>query len=170
MRDLFRMALIFGVLCSGMYLHYTTVAKPLSKALECTCLSQGNQCFEAKAFDKSFWQTYWGDDVPEIFATVDQMKKEASKADEGEGEDEDEGEGEGVEGSHEIIKLPLEKAPANAAFIHQGVNGNVQPFTTMKVNPSDVEMVPVQHGPGQHKHLLNGRRHRVVRLLNGRTL
>lgn len=174
MRDLFRMALIFGVLCSGMYLHYTTVAKPLSKALECTCLSQGNQCFEAKAFDKNFWQTYWGDDVPEIFATVDQMKKEASKADEGEGEGEDEdegeGEGEGVEGSHEIIKLPLEKAPANAAFIHQGVNGNVQPFTTMKVNPSDVEMVPVQHGQGQHKHLLNGRRHRVVRLLNGRTL
>merc|ERR1719160_351445 len=92
LRDLFGLFMVLALLALGMYMHYIHVAEPLSKALECTCLSQGGQCFEAQAFDKNFWQTYWGDDVPEIFATVDQMKKEASKADEGEGEDEDEGE------------------------------------------------------------------------------
>lgn len=144
LRDLVRISCVIALLCAGMYLHYIHIAKPLSTALECACLSQGDHCFEAKEFDKGFWKTYWDHDVPDIFSSVKKMKDE-----------------------HVVVEDDDSPAPAAANnFIHKG---RTQEVETLKVHPSDVEtphhLVRFQHGYVHHKH-----RHRVVRLLNGRTL
>jgi len=76
LRDFVRFIFIAAMLVGCMYLHYAHIAKPLSRALECTCLSQGDHCFEATEYNKEFWTTYWEHDVPEVFASVKKMKKE----------------------------------------------------------------------------------------------
>jgi hypothetical protein len=140
-RDLFGLFCILACLSLGMYAHYIHIAKPLSTALECTCLSQGDQCFEAQAFNRNFWSKYWAEDVPQIFTNIDELKAEA-------GEDDSE-----VIPDAAPAAAP---APAIANLIHRGRHH----FTTIK---GPEEVVPFQHGHAKHKS-----RHRVTRLLNGR--
>lgn len=158
MRDFFRLALILAVLFTGMYMHYVHIAKPLSRALECACLSQGKQCFEADQYDTNFWKTYWGHDVPEIFASVKKMKKEHGIAD----ADADyiaDADDQGVEALDEPTP-PAGHAAANN-FIAKGLNGKTQQFTTLKVHPQDVETSSVQRR--QSRHTIRD----VPRFLNG---
>jgi len=78
-RDL--MGLIF-VLCIVVFcdwLHQAIIAKPLHTALRCTCLNDGDQCREAHAFDKAFWDKYWGEDVPKIFEDIGKIKADYCK-------------------------------------------------------------------------------------------
>merc|ERR1719238_964373 len=82
LRDLFGLFMVLALIAGGMYVHYIHIAKPLSTALECTCLAQGDECYEAHAYDKAFWTKYWEKDVPQVFATVDQLKKEHGADDE----------------------------------------------------------------------------------------
>lgn len=45
--------------------YYTeALVQPLYTALECSCLSQGETCFEAQRFSASFWDNYWTYEVP----------------------------------------------------------------------------------------------------------
>lgn len=152
LRDLCRIAFIIVLLCACMYLHYIHIAKPMSRALECTCLNQGDQCFEAKKFNKDFWTTYWAHDVPQVFASVEQMKKEHA-----------------VNGDQYEVSL------------HQGLNDETQQFSTLKVLPEEVEAFALHNGPQDDRHkirnhgtpLLKHRRHeahhRVIRLVDGRS-
>jgi hypothetical protein len=147
LRDLCRLAFGIVLLCVCMYLHYIHIAKPLSTALECTCLNQGEQCFEAKEYNKDFWKTYWEYDVPQVFASVEQMQKKHAENDD-----------------------------QSVASIDKGLNDEQQQFAMLKVLPSDVEAFPVHteledghlksrhHGTGLLKH----RHHRVIRLVSGR--
>merc|ERR1740130_786373 len=72
----------FLSLCLIMYilmaLTQIYVDDPLSKALQCACLSQGEHCREAKSFDNSFWNNYWTEDVPDVFSTVEKFKVAAA--------------------------------------------------------------------------------------------
>jgi len=52
----------------------TNVTVPIYNALECTCLSDGSQCFEAQQFDKPWWDNYWMKTVPGVFKEVDTLK------------------------------------------------------------------------------------------------
>merc|ERR1719215_2611374 len=47
---------------------------PISQALECTCLKTGEHCYESKAFGVDFWNQYWSQDVPNVFAEVNQLR------------------------------------------------------------------------------------------------
>lgn len=139
-RDLIKLACILTLLFGGMYLHYIHIAKPLSTALECTCLSQGDHCFEASAFNKDFWKTYWDHDVPEIFASVKKLKMQAA-------DDKD------VSGA-----FKMDASGSN--FIGTGVpelHDSHHRFATLKVHPYDVDVAQKPHE----------RQHRVTRLLNG---
>jgi len=143
-RDLFGLCLLLTCLTLGMYAHYIHIAKPLSTALECTCLNQGDQCFEAGEFNKDFWAKYWADDVPRMFADVSDLK-DATRED-----------------TLEVIPdTAAAAAPVSAAtnFIHKGLHARSHRFTTLK---GFDEVVPFQHGHAKHKS-----RHRVTRLLNG---
>jgi len=142
-RDLMGLGCLVACLTLGMYVHYIHIAHPLSTALECTCLNQGDQCFEAGEFNKDFWAKYWRDDVPRIFADVENLK---------EATDED---------TPEVIPDAPAAAPAPAAanFIHKGLHARSHHFTTFK-DPDEV--VPFHHGHTNHES-----RHRVTRLLNG---
>jgi len=74
-RDIFGLSCVIAIVGGGMYMHYIHIAKPLSTALECTCLSQGDRCFEAQTFDTNFWGNYWAEDVPQVFTSVERMKR-----------------------------------------------------------------------------------------------
>jgi hypothetical protein len=149
-RDLFGLGCVVTILCVGMYLHYIHIAKPLSTALECTCLSQGDHCFEAQAFDVNFWEKYWAHDVPHVFAHVKKMKKEHEDGD-------DSDEGDEVVPEKEKADAPEENPVAN--FIRKGLHGQTHHF---KGNEKESETaIPFQHGHTHHKS-----RHRVTRLLN----
>jgi len=145
-RDLMHLVIILAVLIGGMYLHYIHIARPLSTALECTCLTRGDKCYEAQAFDKSFWEGYWANTVPEVFASVEHMKKEH----------EDDDDDSDVSDVTEDAPAPA-PAAAPTNFIHKGLHGKAHHFTTLK-GPG---VIPFQHGHAHHKS-----RHRVTRLLN----
>merc|ERR1719389_575626 len=54
---------------------YTTgTVYPLYDALECACLSKGENCRETHRFSYDFWYKYWKTDVPAVFAAVDKLK------------------------------------------------------------------------------------------------
>jgi hypothetical protein len=53
---------------------------PVHTALECTCLSQGDTCFEAQKYNFDFWQEYWLHKIPDVFKQVDSLKAEALSA------------------------------------------------------------------------------------------
>jgi len=146
-RDVCGLLTLAVILIGGMYLHYIHIAKPLSLALECTCLSQGGHCFEAQAFDQSFWEKYWADDVPAIFANVDQMKKEHKAKDDDDDDDSD-----------VVVEPDPAPAPAPATnFIHKGRHSRAHRVTTL----NGAGVVPFEHGHTRHKHP-----HTVTRLVN----
>merc|ERR1719313_3171327 len=62
------------VVVAVMYTFYTDISVPVSEALECTCLSRGDRCFEAEQFSTEFWRKYWLKDVPRIIKEVNAMK------------------------------------------------------------------------------------------------
>lgn len=57
-----------------MWWNLENVTLPIYNALECTCLSSGDQCFEAKEFDKPWWDNYWFKIIPGVFSEVDALK------------------------------------------------------------------------------------------------
>jgi len=63
-------ATVIGIMC----VNDVVIVRPLSKALECACLSQGESCYEAQRFSYDFWRKYWKQDVPGVFADLDRMK------------------------------------------------------------------------------------------------
>lgn len=143
LRDLCRIVCIMALLGVGMYLHYVHIAKPVSLALECTCLSKGAHCFEANEFDQDFWKMYWEHDVPEVFATVSRMKKDHKAND------------------SEVSDVDVDAPPATN-FIHKGLHSKAHAPTTLTVHASDLEVVPLQSRHAHHES-----HHRVTRLLNG---
>jgi len=74
LRDLFG----FGCLCLVVFLvaqvYLYAVGLPMSQAMECACLSSGQHCREAQAFDHHFWDRYWTQDLPDAFSTIEKLK------------------------------------------------------------------------------------------------
>jgi len=53
-----------------MWLLNTMVFVPVGDALDCACLSTGESCHEYHAFSNEFWDKYWLEDVPGVYADV----------------------------------------------------------------------------------------------------
>jgi len=73
-KDTIGVILLLIVIGGVMLSHYYYVGHPLSKALECACLSQGDQCHEADAFSNDFWDKYWLSDVPRVLQEIQALK------------------------------------------------------------------------------------------------
>jgi len=73
-KDTIGMVLLLLVVAGVMSSHYYYVGQPLSKALECACLSQGDSCHEAEAFSNDFWDKYWLSDVPRVLQEIQALK------------------------------------------------------------------------------------------------
>lgn len=78
LKDILGFACLLGFLVGFMYLHHIYTVHPLSQALECTCLSQGDHCFEAQRYSPAFWEKYWGTDIPAVYSEVAKMKAGSS--------------------------------------------------------------------------------------------
>lgn len=64
------MALVYALMTWNL----NNVTLPIYNALQCTCLSTGEQCFEAQHFNKPWWDDYWMKTVPGVFKEVDTLK------------------------------------------------------------------------------------------------
>lgn len=78
--DVIQLVACLLVIWVVMVIYYSGTIQPLYDALQCTCLSQGDNCFETERFSKEFWDQYWSKDVPAVFAAVDKMKSEGADA------------------------------------------------------------------------------------------
>jgi hypothetical protein len=74
--DMFCVAFLMLVCYGVMTWQMNHVVLPVHNALQCTCLSQGSQCFEANHFTEQWWSTYWKDTVPGVFKEVDVIKSQ----------------------------------------------------------------------------------------------
>jgi hypothetical protein len=69
--------IIMLIITIGFLMYYTAnIVHPLYNALQCTCLSQGDHCQEAHTFSKSFWDQYWGQEVPSSIEEIKSLKVE----------------------------------------------------------------------------------------------
>lgn len=80
-KDLLVLALFVLATISVMTVNHVAVVEPLTKSLQCACLSDGPQCFEAQQFSKQFWDNYWTKDVPQVFEDLDKLKGTVSFGD-----------------------------------------------------------------------------------------
>jgi len=72
--DMIWLALVI-ILAFVFISHYTTtVVSPLLDALNCACRSDGDKCYEAHRFSKSFWDQYWLHDVPDTLTQINRLK------------------------------------------------------------------------------------------------
>eukprot|EP00418_Pyrodinium_bahamense_P033994 CAMPEP_0179135400 /NCGR_PEP_ID=MMETSP0796-20121207/64468_1 /TAXON_ID=73915 /ORGANISM="Pyrodinium bahamense, Strain pbaha01" /LENGTH=551 /DNA_ID=CAMNT_0020834425 /DNA_START=60 /DNA_END=1712 /DNA_ORIENTATION=- len=78
LKDLLWFSVLAAALVLGMYLYKVLVTDPMTTALKCACLSQGETCREAQLFDKAFWEKYWSQDIPAVFRAVDEMRQTGS--------------------------------------------------------------------------------------------
>jgi len=74
LKDFIGGILLLTVVACIMLSHYSYVGQPLSQALECACVNQGEHCHEAHAFSNAFWDKYWLHDVPAVFEEVRLLK------------------------------------------------------------------------------------------------
>jgi hypothetical protein len=74
LKDLMYFVAIIIICITCMVVYKYKVTDPASTALTCACLGKGENCLEAQKFDKDFWTDYWSDDLPNVFATVNDMK------------------------------------------------------------------------------------------------
>mmetsp|Transcript_38988 Transcript_38988/g.74762 ORF Transcript_38988/g.74762 Transcript_38988/m.74762 type:complete len:657 (-) Transcript_38988:49-2019(-) len=74
LKDAIGAILLLLVIAGVMLVHFYFVGKPLAKALECACLSQGDSCHEADAFSNDFWDKYWLSDVPRVLQEIQALK------------------------------------------------------------------------------------------------
>jgi len=74
LKDFVGAFLLLTVVACIMFSHYFNVGRPLSQALECACVNQGEHCHEAHAFSNAFWDKYWLYDVPAVFEEVRLLK------------------------------------------------------------------------------------------------
>merc|ERR1719410_3344278 len=74
LKDFIGALLLLIVVAIVMGFHFYNVGQPLSRALECACVSQGEHCLEAHKFSNAFWDKYWLHDVPGVFADVKALK------------------------------------------------------------------------------------------------
>jgi len=76
LKDLLLFVMLVSALFLIMSMHFVFVGHPLSNALECACLSQGDKCHEAKAFNTDFWDDYWNSVVPRVIGEINALKAE----------------------------------------------------------------------------------------------
>lgn len=79
-RDMWVFLTIGAITALLMFAHYQTIAAPLYDALECACMTNGNQCVETTRFSNENWDNYWSTSVPAILAEIDGLHKAADKA------------------------------------------------------------------------------------------
>lgn len=72
--DIVCMVCLWGLVYLVMHWNLNSVTLPIYKALECTCLSSGDECFEAQHFNKPWWDNYWMKIIPNVFKEVDALK------------------------------------------------------------------------------------------------
>jgi hypothetical protein len=65
------------VIALGIAIVYTYCKielNPLLDSLECLCLAQGEHCYSAQKYSKSWWDTYWSTVLPASNAIIDKLK------------------------------------------------------------------------------------------------
>jgi len=78
-RDLLLITVFMIGVVGAMAANHIFIVDPLTNSLECACLSQGEQCFEAQKYNFQFWKQYWTEDVPSVFKDLDELKVEAEE-------------------------------------------------------------------------------------------
>mmetsp|Transcript_5604 Transcript_5604/g.15551 ORF Transcript_5604/g.15551 Transcript_5604/m.15551 type:complete len:567 (-) Transcript_5604:210-1910(-) len=78
LKDILWFSSLMALLIFGMVFYKAAVTDPMTTALNCACLSQGETCREASLFDKVFWDRYWSKDIPAVFQAVEEMKRTGS--------------------------------------------------------------------------------------------
>jgi hypothetical protein len=78
--DMLWLAAIFVLVYAIMVWQFTNIVLPVEHALECTCTSSGEMCFEAQKFNYDFWHNYWLKGVPSVYADVERLKASAPAA------------------------------------------------------------------------------------------
>mmetsp|Transcript_80385 Transcript_80385/g.239448 ORF Transcript_80385/g.239448 Transcript_80385/m.239448 type:complete len:592 (+) Transcript_80385:1-1776(+) len=79
--ELLGLALLVATVVGVMCLHFLLVGHPLSEALACACVGEGQRCSEAQRFSRAFWGDYWGNQVPAALAEAARLEKGAQGMD-----------------------------------------------------------------------------------------
>jgi hypothetical protein len=68
--------LLIVISISVVFIRYytTSVVSPLLDSLNCACRSDGEHCYEAHRFSKTFWDKYWHYDVPGVITQINSLK------------------------------------------------------------------------------------------------
>jgi len=74
--DMLWFILIIIITIVFLMFYTANIVRPLYNALQCACLSQGDHCQEAHTFSKSFWDQYWGQEVPSSIEEIKSLKVE----------------------------------------------------------------------------------------------
>jgi chromate transport protein ChrA len=72
--DIILLAFLIAFCYFVMEWQLTGIVKPIYRALECTCLNTGPECFEAQKHDHAFWNNYWYKTVPWIYDEIAKLK------------------------------------------------------------------------------------------------
>jgi hypothetical protein len=78
--DLSWLIFAVGIAMGLVYIFYRDSVGPLKDAIECTCVTSGDKCREAKQFDYDFWYDYWKVKTPQVFRDVEVLKKQEEEA------------------------------------------------------------------------------------------
>jgi len=137
---------VFG-LCLLVYgcMHWNlnNVTVPIYDALECTCLSQGDNCREAQQFNEAWWDNYWMKVVPGVFKEVDALKA-------------------GVPGASMLVSDAGSMTTASALLFHEQLESRVMRLSGQNeelqetIEKLEKEMKGVKKAPSHHRGHLPG--------------
>lgn len=132
---------VFG-LCLLVYgcMHWNlnNVTVPIYDALECTCLSQGDNCREAQQFNEAWWDNYWMKVVPGVFKEVDALKA-------------------GVPGASMLVSDAGSMTTASALLFHEQLESRVMKLSGQNeelqetIEKLEKEMKGVKKAPSHHR-------------------
>lgn len=73
-RDLLWLLVVIVTLITIVEINFYMETTPVNDALDCTCLSHGLNCVEAKKFNKAFWDDYWLNVIPKTLADIQDLE------------------------------------------------------------------------------------------------
>jgi hypothetical protein len=79
-RDLIWLIIVVVTLLAIVEMNFWMETTPVHDALDCTCLSQGAYCVEAKRFNQQFWEDYWLKTLPTTFNEIEELERLANSS------------------------------------------------------------------------------------------
>lgn len=79
LKDVLWIAVMLVFVVVAMVSYRNAVVAPVTQALKCACLSEGEHCREAISFSGQFWDDYWKNRVPAAIREIRHMEKSATR-------------------------------------------------------------------------------------------